>query len=139
MWPRMRVMVADDHAAVRTSLRDLVEFLPWAEVVGEANDGEEAVKIAGKLRPDVVLMDVCMPRLDGFDASAQICREVPGVRVLLLSVDPDPRGSVRALAVGAVGLLRKDLEPEELWAELARIAGLSWPVVLPGGVGAQSH
>jgi DNA-binding NarL/FixJ family response regulator len=126
---QIRVLVADDHDGIRASLRELVEFFPWFVVVSEACDGEEAVALACELAPDLVLMDLHMPRLDGLSATARLREKAPHVKVLLLSCDADYEYAARALAVGAVGFLRKDEEPEVLWAAVAQAAGLQ-----PGGM-----
>ncbi len=121
---KIRVLLVDDHDALRASLRRLVEFLPWAEVVSEAADGEQAVALARALKSDVVLMDLHMPDLDGLAATARLRVEVPKVKVLLVSAQKDPEYLARALAVGAVGFLCKAEEPEVIWSAIAQAAGL---------------
>ncbi len=128
-WRKIRVLLVDDHVAVRASLRQTIEFLPWLEVVAEAGDGAQGLAMARELQPDVVLMDIQMPGVGGLEAAAQLHREAPEIKVLLLSGHPDTRYATRALAVGAVGLLNKDAEPEELWMAVAQAAGASPRVI----------
>ena len=83
---RIRVLLADDHALVRSGFRSLVEQLEGVEVVAEAADGREAVQLTGLRRPDVVLMDIAMPELNGLEATERIKKRFPNVRVLILSM-----------------------------------------------------
>ena len=110
----IRVLVADDHAVVRTGLTQLVGTFEGVELVGAAANGEEAVALCAERTPDVVLMDLEMPVLDGIGATARIAAEHPDVAVVVLTSFSDRDRILRALDAGAVGYLLKDAEPEEL-------------------------
>ena len=112
--PMIRLVIADDHAVVRTGLRQLASTFEDVELVGAAADGEEAVRICREQRPDVVLMDLEMPVLDGIEATRRIADEQPEVAVVVLTSFSDREQILRALDAGAVGYLLKDAEPEEL-------------------------
>jgi DNA-binding NarL/FixJ family response regulator len=111
---RVRVLLADDHTLVRAGIRALAESLEGLEVVGEADNGRDAVALAKSLRPDLVIMDISMKELNGIDAAAQIVAEVPGARVLMLSMHTTEDFVRRALRAGASGYLVKDSAPLEL-------------------------
>ncbi|MEV0200637.1 response regulator transcription factor [Nonomuraea sp. NPDC050691] len=108
------VLLADDHALVRKGFRLMLDAQPDMTVVGEAGDGEEAVEQSRRLRPDVVLMDLHMPVLDGVRATELITAELPEVRVLALSTFDLDEHVLAALRAGANGFLPKDVSPEEL-------------------------
>ncbi|MEV0352902.1 response regulator transcription factor [Nonomuraea sp. NPDC050680] len=108
------VLLADDHALVRKGFQLMLDAQPDMRVVGQAADGAEAVALCGRLRPDVVLMDLHMPGLDGVRATERITVESPGVRVLALSTFDLDENVVAALRAGAAGFLPKDVSPEEL-------------------------
>ncbi|HET6672366.1 MAG TPA: response regulator transcription factor [Agromyces sp.] len=110
----IRVLVADDQALFREALTTLLEVQPGIEVVGEAGNGEEAVRRSDELRPDVVLMDLRMPVLDGIAATARLRTEQPGVRVLALTTFDDDEDVFAALRAGAVGYLLKDVTSARL-------------------------
>jgi DNA-binding NarL/FixJ family response regulator len=110
----IRVLFAEDHAMVRAGLTELLHNRDDIEVVGEAADGAEAIARATELTPDVVLMDLSMPRVDGIEATRRICASVPGAHVVVLTSFSDRDRILEALDAGAVGYLLKDLEPEEL-------------------------
>jgi DNA-binding NarL/FixJ family response regulator len=110
----IRVLVADDHAVVRTGLTQLVGTFDGVELVGAAANGEEAVRLCGERQPDVVLMDLEMPVLDGIGATERITAEHPRVAVVVLTSFSDRERILRALDAGAVGYLLKDAEPDEL-------------------------
>ncbi|MBB0228885.1 response regulator [Streptomyces calidiresistens] len=114
----MRVLVADDHPVVREGLRGMLAPEESVEVVGEAASGREAVEATTRLRPDVVLMDLRMPDLDGAGATAEIGRVDPGVRVLILTTYDSDRDIVRAVEAGAAGYLLKDTPRRNLVAAL---------------------
>jgi len=110
----VRVLLADDHTLVRAGLRKLLESLPDIEVVGEASDGLELLEMAEKLQPQVVLMDIAMPGLNGIEATGRIVKALPGVRVLILSMHQNAEYVRQALRQGAVAYLLKDSAPLEL-------------------------
>lgn len=117
----MRVLIADDHKIMRDGLRAILEKQPSTTVVGEASDGHEAVTLTRKLKPDVVVMDITMPGLNGIDATRQILAEVPHVRVVGLSMNSDRRYVLATLAAGASGYLLKNAASEELTRALAAV------------------
>jgi DNA-binding NarL/FixJ family response regulator len=121
----LRVVLADDQGIVRSGLRLILESEPDIEVVGEAADGAAAVDRARALRPDVVVMDIRMPVLDGIAATRRIVREgdAPGVRVLILTTFDADEHVVEALRAGASGFLLKDVTPDGFVAAIRTIAG----------------
>jgi len=110
----IRIVVADDHAIVRRGIAALLEGRPDIEVVGEAADGIEAVEQVDRLRPDVVLMDLVMPRMDGIEAIRRIAERYPGTRILVLTSFASDDKLFPALKAGALGYLLKDSGPEDL-------------------------
>jgi DNA-binding NarL/FixJ family response regulator len=118
----IRILLADDHGLVRKGLRLLVESQEGLEVVGEASDGREAVKLATQLRPDVAILDIAMPNLNGIDAAAQIVKNCPDVRVVILSMHSDESYVVRALDAGARGYLLKDSAEDDLVQAIRTVA-----------------
>jgi DNA-binding NarL/FixJ family response regulator len=110
----IRLLLADDHALLRAGLCQLLATVDDIDVVGEATDGEEAVALAVRLRPDVVLMDLSMPVLDGIEATRRITAEAPGVRVVGLTSFSDRDRIVAMVDAGAKGYLLKDVDPDEL-------------------------
>jgi DNA-binding NarL/FixJ family response regulator len=111
---RIQVLLADDHLVVRKGLRAILERQAGMEVVGEAADGREAVSLSGNLAPDVVIMDITMPHLNGIDATAQIVKRNPKIGVVILSVHSDETYILRALNSGAKGYLLKDSAETDL-------------------------
>ena len=111
---RIRVMVVDDHPIMRSGLRDVLEASGRLEVVGQAGDGEEAVRTVEGLGPEVIVMDVMMPRKDGVDACREIMELLPGIRVLMLTASTEEDAVIEAVAAGATGYLEKYSPPEEL-------------------------
>jgi two-component system response regulator NreC len=109
-----KVLLADDHGVVRKGLRFLLEQEADFKVAGEAADGREAVRLARELSPDVIVMDIAMPQLNGIDATAQIVRQNPRIQVLILSMHNDETYLLRALEAGARGFLLKDTAEEDL-------------------------
>jgi len=117
----VRVMLADDHILVRTGIRALLEKLPWVQVVGEASDGREVLNLVEKHQPDVVLMDITMPGLNGLEAAARMAQEFPHVRVIILSMHDNEEYYWRALKAGAAGYLLKMAAATELETALRRV------------------
>jgi two-component system, NarL family, response regulator NreC len=109
-----RILLADDHGVVRKGLRYLLEREGIWEVAGEAGDGREAVRLATELQPDVVVMDIAMPGLNGIDAAAQVLKAAPKSRVLILSMHADESYLLRSLNAGVRGYLLKDSAEEDL-------------------------
>jgi two-component system, NarL family, response regulator LiaR len=110
----IRILIADDHAVVRQGLRMFLALDPELEVVGEAANGAEAVALTRELRPDVVLMDLLMPQMDGTAATAVIRRELPDTEVVALTSVLEDASVVGAVRAGAIGYLLKDTESDEL-------------------------
>lgn len=104
----IRVLLADDHGVVRKGLRFLLERQPDMEIVGEAADGREAVRLAEAANPDIVIMDIAMPLLNGIEAAAQIVKRNPAIAVIILSVHSDEDYLLSSLNAGAKGYLLKD-------------------------------
>ena len=116
------ILIADDQALVRVGLRKILESEPETEVVGEAENGEDAVAAAKRLQPDVVLMDIRMPVLDGIEATRRIVRERPATRVLILTTFGLDTYVYDALRSGASGFMLKDAPPEEIAAAVRIVA-----------------
>jgi DNA-binding NarL/FixJ family response regulator len=110
----IRILLVDDHAIVRKGLRTFLSYDPDLEVVGEAADGAQALSLARELTPDVVLMDLLMPRMDGIAATAAIRRELPDTEVLALTSVLEDASVVGAVRAGAIGYLLKDTEADAL-------------------------
>ena len=119
---KIRVMIADDHAILRMGLSSLLGRKGDFEIVGEAADGAEAVKRAAELRPDVVIMDIMMPRLDGVAATAEIRKRNPGTQILILTTFGTSDDLRRALEAGATGALVKDSAQTELVSAIRECA-----------------
>jgi DNA-binding NarL/FixJ family response regulator len=115
----IRVLTADDQRVVRDGLALLLGLLPDVEVVGSARDGEEAVAMAAELHPDVILMDLRMPRMDGVEATRRL--RGSGIKVVVLTTYADDRSVIDALRAGAVGYLTKDAGAEEIQQALQRV------------------
>ena len=118
----MRVLIVDNHAAVRAALTSLLEQVPDIEIVGEADDGKLAVEMARKLHPDVILMDVHLPVLDGIEATRLICAECPGVRVIGISMYDQGERVQPMLDAGAVAYVSKSESPTVLLQAIRRSA-----------------
>jgi DNA-binding NarL/FixJ family response regulator len=110
----IRVLLVEDHALVRAGLEQLLSRVDGIEVVGSAGDGAEAVELAAECRPDVVLMDLVMPRMDGREAIRRIVERDPALSVVVLTSFSDREQILEALDAGAIGYLLKDAEPAEL-------------------------
>jgi len=106
--PALRILLVDDHALVRAGMRSLLASFPDFEVVGETDDGAKAVDMAGKLQPNLILMDIAMHGLNGLDATARIRNQFPDVRVVILSMHSNEEYVFQALRAGASGYLLKD-------------------------------
>ncbi len=119
---KIRVLLADDHDVVRKGLRYVLERQQEMVVVGEAGNGREAVKLAEELTPDVVIMDVAMPQLNGIEATAQIIKRNPQTMVIVLSMHSDEGYLVRALTAGAKGYLLKDSAESDLVRAVQTVA-----------------
>lgn len=115
------VLIANDQTLMREGLQTLLELSPGICVVGQAGDGEEAVALTRELRPDVVLMDVRMPVMDGVEATRRIRRELSDTQVIILSAFDDDEYIFEGLAAGAMGYLLKDVSSEELADAIRRV------------------
>ena len=119
---RIRVMVADDHPIMRNGLREALDAEEDFEVVGQASDGVEAVSMAERVEPDVIVMDVMMPGKDGVDACREIMEALPETQVLMLTASTAEDAVVEAVAAGATGYLQKHSGPEELAVAIRDVA-----------------
>ena len=124
----LRVLLVDDHALFRAGIASLLASRGTVEVVGEAQDGSEALEAARRLRPDIVLMDVHMPKVDGIQATRMIAAELPQVKVVMLTVSDQDKDLFEAVKSGAHGYLLKNLEPEELFDYLDGISRGEAPI-----------
>jgi two-component system NarL family response regulator len=111
---RIRIVIADDHALFRQAVKAILADEPDLELIGEASDGEEAVRLAVDLQPDVVLMDVRMPKLAGIEAARKINAELPTAKIVMLTVSDDDSDLVEAIKAGASGYLLKEVDPTEI-------------------------
>ena len=119
----MRVLLADDHGIVRRGLRSILESEPGLTVVGEASDGHEALRLARDLHPDIVILDVAMPLLNGIDVAARLQKMERAPRTVILSMHSDESYIIRALAAGARAYLLKDATDEDLIPAIRAVAG----------------
>ena len=119
--PGIRVLTADDQRVVREGLAMLLGLLPGVEVVGTAANGEEALALADELRPDVILMDLRMPRVDGVEATRRLRTSHPEIKVVVLTTYADDRSVIDALRAGALGYLTKDAGADEIRQALQRV------------------
>lgn len=115
---KTRVLLADDHALVRAGFRSLLEKIQFVKVVAEAKDGREAVELVRKHRPDVMLIDIAMPKLNGLEASARVTKEFPKTKVIILSMHANQEYVVQAMQMGARGYLVKEDAFSELKAAI---------------------
>lgn len=114
MTETIRVFLVDDHAIVRKGIHALITTEPGMEVVGEADNGQDAVRLVGNLKPDVILMDLIMPKMDGIEAISQITRENHQARILALTSFAEDDKLFPAIKAGALGYLLKDVSPQQL-------------------------
>jgi len=125
----VRIVIADDHALFRDGLRSLLTA-QGHEVVGEARNGKEAIALALEHKPDVVLMDLSMPELDGMSATRQLVAESPGIRIVILTASEDDASLFDAIKAGAHGYLPKNLEADDFFSLLERVTS-GEPVLTP--------
>ncbi len=118
---KIRVLVADDHALFRRALSAVFADEPDIDLVGEANDGEEVIRMAAELAPDVVLMDVHMPKVAGIDATRQIKTDQPATRIVMLTVSDEEDDVFEAIKAGASGYLLKEVDPAEIAQAIRQI------------------
>jgi DNA-binding NarL/FixJ family response regulator len=118
----LRVVLADDHALVRAGIRALLEKLPGIEVVGEADNGRQALELIKKTSPNLILLDISMAELGGLEALPRIVRDFPGVKVLILSGHANEEYVLRALRCGAAGYMLKEAAAEELGLAIKAVA-----------------
>ena len=119
----IRVLIADDHAVVRQGLRTFLDLQDDIEVVAEAGDGDQALEAAERLQPDVVLIDLVMPRLDGIEAIRRLRERLPTTRAIVLSSFVDDDKLFPAVRAGAAGYLLKDVQPQELVEAIRTVHG----------------
>lgn len=119
---RIRILIADDHKIVRDGLRSLLEKQPNMEVVAEAENGRKAVSLAIRRRPQVVIMDISMPDLNGIEATRQMLKELPDLKVIALSMHSDRRYILGMFQAGAAGFLLKDCAFQELASAIDTVA-----------------
>lgn len=118
---KIRVLLADDHTILRDGIRALIEDEPDMEVIGEAEDGRSAVRMTSQLKPDVVLMDIAMPLLNGLEATLKIHRDHPDVKVLILTMHENEEYIRRVLATGAMGYILKDAAARDLLSAIRSV------------------
>src|SRR5688500_3464354 len=119
---KLRVLLGDDHTLVRHGLRKILEEQPDWQIIAEVGDGREAVRKCTALKPDVAVLDIAMPLLNGIDATQQIVRKVPETKVLVLSMHSDEAYVTRALQAGATGYMLKDAAGKDLLKGIALVA-----------------
>jgi len=120
---KIRILIADDHLAFRSALKAMLALQKDLEVVGEAEDGKDAVAKTLELHPDVVLMDVNMPVMDGAEATSRILAEMPDMKILALSIYADDGFMANMMHAGALGYILKGCDSEELTDTIRRTAG----------------
>ena len=122
MPTKLRILIADDHAIVRAGIVSILKSQRDLSVIGEARDGNEAVEMALRLKPDVILMDLMMPEMDGCEATAAIKKELPDVKILLLTTFGTSSALAKAFTCGVTGAVSKSLPTEELFASIRKVA-----------------
>ncbi|MEJ7592162.1 MAG: response regulator transcription factor [Planctomycetaceae bacterium] len=120
---KIRVILADDHTVVRAGIRSMIENLAEIEIVGQASNGREALQLVEKIQPDVLVTDISMPEMNGFEATLQITKAFPKVRVLILSMHTSEEYVFQALRSGATGYLLKDADAQEVEVAIRAVAG----------------
>lgn len=123
----LRLLIADDHALVRSGLRSMLQREPGVEIVGEARNGREAVELCRSLEPDLVLMDVRMPEMDGLEATRAIKQECPGTGVLMVTMHENRDYMLEATKAGAAGYVLKDALRNELISAIRRVVDVETP------------
>lgn len=119
--PPIRVLLADDHVLIRAGVRLLLQSIEGVEVVGEASDGHEALRLIRAHQPDIVLIDIGMSGMNGLEAAARVRRDFPGVRVIILSMHTNEEYVLRALQAGVAGYIMKEAVPVELELALSTV------------------
>lgn len=119
---KIKILVVDDHPLMREALQGLIETEPDLKVIGQASNGESAVEMAARMQPDVVVMDIIMPGIDGIEATRQIIKTCPGVHVLILTSSNDDTHVVAAMRAGAEGFLIKDAGRKEVIQGIREVA-----------------
>ena len=120
---KIRVLIVDDHGVFRNGLKAVINHQSDMEVVGEAEDGEKAIALTRELLPDIILMDVKMPVLDGAETTSRILSEMPGMKILALSIYADDGFMANMMRAGALGYILKGCDTGELSDAIRRIAG----------------
>jgi DNA-binding NarL/FixJ family response regulator len=120
---KSRILIADDHPVYRDGLKMMINLEEDMEVVGEAEDGKRAVEMARDLRPDLILMDVKMPVLDGAKATSRILSEMPGTKILALSIYADENFMAGMMSAGALGYILKGGESDKLFVAIRKALG----------------
>ena len=120
---KTRVLIVDDHPAYRDGLKAVINRQADMEVVGVAEDGEKAVALTRELRPDVILMDVKMPVMDGAEATSRIMAEMPGMKILALSIYADDGFMASMMQAGVLGYILKGCDSDELSGAIRKVAG----------------
>ena len=119
---KLRIILADDHALVRAGIRVLVESIPGVEVIGEAGNGNEALALIERTSPDIALLDMAMPELNGLGVTEAVAKRFPEVKVIILSMHQSAEFVLHALRAGAVGYIVKDGASSELEAGIEAVA-----------------
>jgi DNA-binding NarL/FixJ family response regulator len=118
----IRILISDDHPVVRAGLRGMINGEPGFEVIGEAENGKEAIALTGELKPDIILMDLRMPEMDGVTAIGHIKADYPHINILVLTTYESDADILRAIETGATGYLLKDTPREELFGAIRMVA-----------------
>ncbi len=126
---RIRILLVDDHPVVRQGLRKILSTFDEIAIAGEACSGREAIEVAREIKPDVVLMDISMPEMNGIEATTILSRDLPEVKVLALSMHENASYVKQALKAGARGYILKDSPPKELVEAISAVNGASEPVM----------